>query len=246
MTTAFVLAAAAVAYLLWTRPAVAPALPQLPPLSPIIPPGIMPLGMPGAAAGGGGPHPLTLLAILAAGAMVAFAIRESGTPAPAPGPAPVVGLDLRGRFVGPDAAAHAGVTAALLEELAGQIEWDGQQAEPRLRTGAAFDDLRRSARELRTRGVSLGARQPAVRDEIKRYLDAEVGTDGGPVDVAGRARWVKGLRDVSAASLAAVSSVPKATSDAEQAAKADSFINLMQVCLVALIALGAVAIWRSA
>lgn len=199
MTTAIVLAAAAVAYLLWTRPAVAPALPQLPPLSPIIPPGIMPLGMPGAAAGGGGPHPLTLLAILAAGGMVAFAIRETRTTPPAPGPAPVVGLDLRGRFVGPDASQDAATTAALLEELAGQIEWDGQQTEPRLKTGAAFDDLRRAARELRTRGVSLGARQPAVRDEIKRFLDAEAGTEGGPVDAAARAKWVKAYRAVSAA-----------------------------------------------
>jgi len=198
MTTAALLAAAAVAYLLWTRPAVAPALPQLPPLSPIIPPGIMPLGMPGAAAAGG-PHPLTLLAILVAGAMIAFSILESRTPPPVPGPAPVVGLDLRGRFVGPDAATDASTTAALLEELAGAIEWDGQQAEPRLRTGAAFDDLRRSARELRTRGVSLGARQPAVRDEIKRFLDAEAGTEGGPVDGAARAKWVRAYRAVSAA-----------------------------------------------
>jgi hypothetical protein len=200
MTTALLLAAAAVAYLLWTRPAVAPALPQLPPLSPIIPPGIMPLGMPGAAAAGGGPHPLTLLAILAAGAMIAFSIRENGTPpAPAPGPAPVVGLDLRGRFVGVDAAADAATTAALLEELAGQIEWDGSQTEPRLRTGAAFDDLRRAARELRTRGVSLGARQPAVRDAIKTFLDSEAGTEGGPVDAASRAKWVRAYRAVSAA-----------------------------------------------
>jgi hypothetical protein len=200
MTTALLLAAAAVAYLLWTRPAVAPALPPLPPLLPIIPPGITPLGMPGAAAGGGGPHPLTLLAILAAGAMVAFAIRETRTtPAPAPGPAPVVGLDLRGRFVGPDASQDAATTAALLEELAGQIEWDGSQTEPRLKTGAAFDDLRRAARELRTRGVSLGARQPAVRDEIKRFLDAEAGTEGGPVNAASRAKWVKAYRAVAQA-----------------------------------------------
>jgi hypothetical protein len=111
----------------------------------------------------------------------------------------VVGLDLRGRFVGPDAATDAATTAALLEELAGQIEWDGQQAEPRLRTGAAFDDLRRAARELRTRGVSLGARQPAVRDEIKRFIDQEAGTEGGPVDAAARAKWVRAYRAVSAA-----------------------------------------------
>jgi hypothetical protein len=147
----------------------------------------------------GGPHPLTLLAILAAGAMVAFAIRETRTPPPAPGPAPVVGLDLRGLFRGESAATDATTTAALLDELASQIEWDGSQAEPRLRTGAAFDDLRRAARELRTRGVSLGARQPAVRDAIKTFLDAEAGTEGGPVDAAARAKWVKAYRAVSAA-----------------------------------------------
>jgi hypothetical protein len=192
MTTALVLAAAAVAYLLWTRPAV-PA--GLPPLSPLPAPLVAPQATPQVA----GPHPLTLLAILAAGGMIAFAIRESGTPAPAPGPAPVVGLNLRGRFVGPDAAADAATTAALLEELAGQIEWDGQQTEPRLRTGAAFDDLRRSARELRTRGVSLGARQPAVRDAIKTFLDSEAGTEGGPVDATSRAKWVRAYRTVSAA-----------------------------------------------
>ena len=209
MTTALVLAAAAVAYLLWSRPA-APA--GLPPLSPIADPVGRPLPPPNVRFRGGedpyrqpngGPHPLTLLAILGSGAMVAFAILESGkSPAP-PAPTPAVGLDLRGKFVGPEAAADAATTASLLGELAGQIEWDGSQTEPRLRTGAAFDDLRRSARELRTRGVSLGARQPAVRDEIKRFLDAEVGTDGGPVDAAQRAKWVRAFRDVSSAAEAA-------------------------------------------
>ena len=195
MTTALLLAGLSVAYLLWTRPAAPAGLPSLAPLSPL------PSLPSGPAVSSGGPHPLTLLAILAAGGMIAFAIRETRnpTPAPAPGPAPVVGLDLRGRFVGPDAAADAATTAALLEELAGQIEWDGQQTEPRLRTGAAFDDLRRAARELRCRGVSLGARQPAVRDEIKRFLDQEAGTEGGPVDAAARAKWVKAYRAVSQA-----------------------------------------------
>jgi hypothetical protein len=189
MTTAILLAGLAVSWLLWSRPA-APV--GLPPLSPIP-------SLPSGPAMSSGPHPLTLLAILAAGAMVAFAIRESRTPAPAPAPAPVVGLDLRGRFVGPDAAADAALTAALLEELASQIEWDGQQTEPRMKTGAAFDDLRRAARELRCRGVSLGARQPAVRDEIKRFLDAEAGTEGGPVDAAARAKWVRAYRAVAQA-----------------------------------------------
>ena len=191
MTTAFLLAALAVAYLLWSRPA-APA--GLPPLSPLPAPLVTP-----AAPVAAGPHPLTLLAILAAGAMVAFSIRENGNQPAPPAPAPVVGLDLRGRFVGPDAATDAGLTAALLEELADAIAFDGQQAEPRLKSGAAFDDLRRTARELRCRGVSLGARQPAVRDSIKAFLDAQVGTDGGPVDAAQRAKWVAAFRAVAQA-----------------------------------------------
>ena len=191
MTTALLLAALAVAYLLWSRPAAPAGLPPLSPLpAPLVPP---------AAPVAAGPHPLTILAILAAGAMVAFSIRESGKPAPQPAPDPVVGLDLRGRFVGPDAATDAATTSALLEELADQIAWDGTQAEPRLRTGAAFDDLRRAARELRCRGVSLGARQPAVRDAIKTFLDQQVGTDGGPVDAAQRAKWVAAFRAVSQA-----------------------------------------------
>jgi len=204
MTTALVLAAAAVAYLLWSRPA-APA--GLPPLSPIADPVGRPLPPPNVrfrggedpypSAGGFTPNPFIPWAIVAA--LLWMHLQDKPAPAPAPGPAPVVGLDLRGRFVGPDASQDAATTAALLEELAGQIEWDGSQTEPRLKTGAAFDDLRRSARELRTRGVSLGARQPAVRDAIKTFLDSEAGTEGGPVDAASRAKWVRAYRAVSAA-----------------------------------------------
>jgi hypothetical protein len=131
--------------------------------------------------------------------MIAWSLHDRPAPAPAPGPAPVVGLDLRGLFRGEEASQDATTTAALLDELASQIEWDGSQAEPRLRTGAAFDDLRRAARELRTRGVSLGARQPAVRDAIKTFLDSEAGTEGGPVDAAARAKWVRAYRAVSQA-----------------------------------------------
>jgi hypothetical protein len=184
-------AAAAVAYLLWSRPA-APA--GLPPLSPLPAPQVAPQATPQV---GGFHYPVIPWLIVAA--LIWMHLQDRQVPPPAPGPAPVVGLDLRGRFVGPEAATDAATTAALLEELAGQIEWDGSQAEPRLRTGAAFDDLRRSARELRTRGVSLGARQPAVRDEIKRFLDSEAGTEGGPVDAASRAKWVRAYRAVGQA-----------------------------------------------
>jgi hypothetical protein len=197
MTTALALAALAVVWVFYSK-AHAPA--SLPPLSPLPAP-LVPPAAP-AAAGVSPLQAFTLAMNVATIAIAALALsafwNQGNQPAP-PAPAPVVGLDLRGRFVGPDAAADAATTAALLDELASQIEWDGSQAEPRLRTGAAFDDLRRSARELRTRGVSLGARQPAVRDSIKAFLDAQVGTEGGPVDAGKRAAWVAAFRSVAQA-----------------------------------------------
>ena len=197
MTTAVLLAGLAVAYLLWSRPAAPAGLPPLSPLpAPLVPPAAP------AAAGVSPLQAFTLAMNVATIAIAALALsafwNQGNQPAP-PAPAPVVGLDLRGRFVGPDAAADAALTAALLDELAEVISFDGQQAEPRLKSGAAFDDLRRAARELRTRGVSLGARQPAVRDAIKTFLDQQVGTDGGPVDAAQRAKWVAAFKAVAQA-----------------------------------------------
>lgn len=193
--TPWLFAAAAAAWLVWQSRTAAPA--GLPPL---VPSPLPALPAPPAR----GPHPLTLAAILAAGAMVAFAIRETRTPpAPAPEPAPSAGLDLRGLFRGPEAAADAATTAALLAELADVVEWDGQQKAPRIATGAAVHDLRTAARDLRCRGVRLGDRQPAVRDAIKAFLDKEAGTDGGPLDDAERARWVAAYRAVARAAEAA-------------------------------------------
>ena len=142
---------------------------------------------------------------LIAGILIGVAVICAAWPyaAPSPAPLPDSPLDLRGKFVGADAAADAATTASLLGELADAIEFDGTKAEPRLRTGAAFDDLRTTARDLRCRGQTLGARQPRVREAIKHYLEERVGTSGGPVDAAGRVRWVEALRDVSRAAEAA-------------------------------------------
>ena len=76
---------------------------------------------------------------------------------------------------------------------------DGKQAEPILKTGVAVDDLRRRARELRCRGVSIGQRQPAARDAIAQHLDQAVGTEGGPLDTDKRVAWVKAMREISEA-----------------------------------------------
>jgi hypothetical protein len=132
-------------------------------------------------------------------AIVSWHWNQEITPAPPPPPAPAGPLDLAGLFTGQNGAADAAVVAALTAELADEIEWDGQQASPILTTGVALDDLRRRARELRCRGVSIGARQPAARDAIARHLDEAVGTEGGPIDAAKRQAWVKAMREIAEA-----------------------------------------------
>lgn len=136
-------------------------------------------------------------ALLAAAAIAWGSSGSSPTPTPAPGPAP--GFSLRGTFVGPDAAADAATVSALMDELASEIEWDGMQPEPLIRTGVAVDDLRQRARELRCRGVSLGEKHPRAREAIKQHLDAAAGTSGGPLTPAQRAAWISAYRDIARA-----------------------------------------------
>lgn len=138
-----------------------------------------------------------------AAALVAAAALSWGSggrrePTPAP-PAPDVALDLRGKFAGPDAAADAATTSALLDELASEIEWDGLRPQPLIATGVAVDELRQRARELRCRGVSLGEKHPRAREAIKVYLDQAAGTSGAPLTPATRSQWVAAYRTVARA-----------------------------------------------
>jgi hypothetical protein len=120
------------------------------------------------------------------------------TPAPSPDAGP---LSLRGQFVGPTASEDAGVVGAFCSELADEIAYDGDRPEGEryLKTGVAVDELRRATRTLRCRGISIGDRQPKARDVIAAYLDAKVGTDGGPLSGEQRAAWVTAYRDIGRA-----------------------------------------------
>jgi hypothetical protein len=135
-------------------------------------------------------------------AALAFSFQGS-TPAPVPPPAPMpVGpLDLSGLFSGPAGAEDAALVAALTGELADELQWDWSQEKPYLTTGVAVDELRRRTREMRCRGVSIGARQPKARDAIAAHLDKAVGTSGGPIDQAKQDAWLKALREISEAAL---------------------------------------------
>ena len=133
-------------------------------------------------------------------AVVAFNWQTPVSPTPTPPvPVPVGPLDLRGLFQGPTGAEDAALVAALTGELADELVWDWSQAKPYLTTGVAVDELRRRTREMRCRGVSIGARQPAARDAIAKHLDAAVGNSGGPIDEATKAAWVKALLEISEA-----------------------------------------------
>jgi hypothetical protein len=135
---------------------------------------------------------------LLAMAVVAWVIgRPADKPAPAP-PAPDA-LVLRGLFVGPEAAADAASLSALCYSLGDIVAWDAMQPVPRLQTGVAFDDLRIAAREARLHGDSIGARQPRVRDAVRVYLDAKVGTSGGPVTPESRSSWAAAFNEIGKA-----------------------------------------------
>lgn len=129
---------------------------------------------------------------------------DDGRPTPAPG---AVGeLNLMGLFVGPTAADDAAALAALCDELAACVEWDGMQEKPRLTTGWAIADLRSTAREIRLRGKTFAELQPKVRDAVKTYLDRPeiLGKNGGPLGPKDRARWIAAFRDIARAAEAAV------------------------------------------
>ena len=189
-------AGAAVAYLVWqSRSEHHAAIPSLSPA---------PLPSLPAPQSSGGTSPLLIAAILLPWCLLAASYLSSANPAPVPpAPSPVPdnwpALDLRGAFVGPDAQADATTTESLLRGLADAVAWDGKQSAPRLTTAAEFDDLRKNARDFRMEGITLGAKQPLAKDRIAAFLDAAVGTDGGPVDAAERVNWVRAFQDISKA-----------------------------------------------
>lgn len=129
---------------------------------------------------------------------------DDGRPRPVPGS--VGDLDLRGLFTGPTAADDAAAMAALCDELAAAVEYDGSLDKPRLNTGWQIADLRATARDVRLKGQTFGDRQPMVREAVKAYLDRPevLGKNGGPLGPKDRSRWVSAFRDIARAAEAAI------------------------------------------
>jgi len=134
---------------------------------------------------------------IAALAVVVFVVMEFGGIAPLP-PDPSR-FTLKGKFQGTTAADDAIALSGLCSELAECLLWDGQQEDPRIKSGAAIEDLRVASREARMRGQSIGARQPKVKEAVQAFLDASAGKAGGPLTPEVRAAWVAAFREVGRA-----------------------------------------------
>jgi hypothetical protein len=129
-------------------------------------------------------------------AVFAFFVIEYGE---APLPPDPSQFTLKGKFQGPTAAEDAIALSGLCCELAECLLWDGQQDEPRIKSGAAIEDLRVASREARMRGQSIGARQPKVKEAVQAFLDASAGNAGGLLTSESRAAWVAAFREVGRA-----------------------------------------------
>lgn len=143
------------------------------------------------------PRHLAGAALVAAAAVVwaTSGQREAGpTPPPDAGP-----ISFKGLWTGPTASEDAALVGALCTEIGDELAFDASQPQPYLTTGVAIDDLRKTSRVLRCRGISIGDRQPLARDAIAKYLDEKVGTDGGPLTPQSRAAWVAAYRELGRA-----------------------------------------------
>ncbi len=108
-----------------------------------------------------------------------------------------VAISIAPLLQGETAAEDCALIAAMCEEVAQVIEWDGMQDEPLLATGTALDAFRTRTRRFLCRGESIGDRQPAVRDAVAAFLDERLGNDGGEVSPLQRAEWVRAYKDIA-------------------------------------------------
>ena len=117
----------------------------------------------------------------------------------APAPAPEGSLSLRGKWIGPNAAADAAAFAGLCRGIADALETDGSRPQPRISNGVQIEDIRVAAAEGRFLPRRLTQAQPHATAAAGKYLDEVAGTSGGPIDAATRAKWVSSYRELAAA-----------------------------------------------
>jgi hypothetical protein len=147
----------------------------------------------------GGP---SLWLVLLVGGIILWVSSGRGCSVPLAVPQPPAGPDLRPAFAANDnrreASQHAHVFATICGTLADYIEDDGKREGPLIKTGVQVDEFRRSLRQTRTRGWSFLAKYPDLSRALEDHLTTQLGTSGGPLDAAQRAKWVATMRQVQA------------------------------------------------
>lgn len=139
-----------------------------------------------------------IAAVVAAVALIATHTLSDAEPTPAPGPS--APLDLHGKFNGPTAAEDAAIIGGICGELAAIIETDAaENGGKKFQRAAQVDEWRRTMREFRCRGESVGSRQPAARDAIGDFMTNAVGDSPADLTPESRSAWVGALRDVARA-----------------------------------------------
>lgn len=93
-----------------------------------------------------------------------------------------------------EASCDAETFGAIVTSVAAVLDYDAKLAEPRVQTGVQIDDLRRWVRDYATGGKSFKEKYPDLGDAVKKFLDAQAGDSGGPLDDAKRAKWISALR----------------------------------------------------
>jgi hypothetical protein len=145
-----------------------------------------------------------IVAALLAGAVLAAAVEFwPRTPAPAPGPDAGV-VDLRGKFIGTEAAADAAAFAGLCHGIRQALLSDGTKSPARITTGVHIEDLRIAAAEGRFLPRSFSADQPHVAAAAGQFLNRTVGDSGGPITPEIKAKWAEAFLTLAAAAEEAV------------------------------------------
>jgi hypothetical protein len=142
---------------------------------------------------------LWLLAPIVVAVLIGFGGRGCSLPS-AVVPQPPTGPDLVKAFATNDnrseAAQHAHTFSCICASIADYLEYDGTRSEPLLKTGVQIDDFRRGLRQTRTRGWSFIAKYPELSKAVEAHLQQELGSGGGPLDAASRAKWISAMRQL--------------------------------------------------
>ncbi|TWT34708.1 hypothetical protein [Blastopirellula retiformator] len=140
---------------------------------------------------------LLMAAMLAAAGLSQFDLLPTITPPPENPGEPDLLAAFRESDAHNEASQDAQRFAELCDSIAAVIEYDAARSQPQLRSGVQLENLRMIARETQLSGGSYAAKYPRLGGEIKTYLDARLGVDGGGLSDDRRRNWINAYRQLA-------------------------------------------------